>query len=54
MSRLLASLVFGVTAGDPASFISIPLALVSTAAVAIYIPARRAMRIDPLTALRHD
>lgn len=54
MARVLSSLIFGVTAGDPASFVGIPLALIAAAALAIYIPARRAMRIDPLVALRHE
>ena len=52
MARLLASLLFGVGAGDPATFIGIPLALAAAAALAIYIPARRAVRIDPMDALR--
>jgi putative ABC transport system permease protein len=54
LSRVLSSLIFGVTASDPASFIGIPLALAAAAALAIYVPARRAMKIDPLVALRHD
>jgi ABC-type lipoprotein release transport system permease subunit len=52
MARLVASLVFGVSASDPATFIAIPLALAASAALAIYIPARRAVRIDPMDALR--
>jgi putative ABC transport system permease protein len=54
LARLLASLIFGVTATDPATFIGIPLALLATAALAIYIPARRAMKIDPIVALRYE
>jgi len=54
MARLLASLVFGVSANDFATFAGIPLALILTAAIAIYLPARRATRIDPLIALRHQ
>jgi putative ABC transport system permease protein len=54
LARLLASLIFGVTATDPATFIGIPLALVAAAALAIYIPARRAMKIDPIVALRYE
>ena len=53
-SRLMASLIFGVTTTDPATFIGIPVALMAAAALAIYIPARRAMRIDPIVALRYE
>jgi putative ABC transport system permease protein len=53
-ARLMSSLVFGVTAGDPATFVSIPLALIVAAALAIYVPARRAMHIDPIVALRYE
>ena len=54
MARLLASLVFGVSATDPATFVGIPLTLIAAAALAIYLPARRAARIDPTAALRHE
>ena len=54
LARLMASLVWGVTATDPATFIGIALALVAAAALAIYIPARRAMLIDPIVALRYE
>jgi len=53
-ARLMTSLVFGVTASDPATFVGIPLALIAAAALAIYVPARRAMRIDPIVALRYE
>ena len=53
-ARLMSSLIFGVTANDPATFISIPLALLAAAALAIYIPARRATKIDPIIALRYE
>ena len=53
-TKMVASLIFGVTATDPATFISIPLTLLATAAVATYIPARRAMAIDPIVALRYE
>ena len=53
-ARLMASLIYGVTAADATTFIEIPLALIAAAALAIYIPARRAMRIDPIVALRYE
>ena len=53
-ARLMASLIFGVTANDPATFIAIPLALIAAASLAIYIPARRATKIDPIVALRYE
>jgi len=53
-SRLMASLIYCVGATDPISFLGIPLALMATAALAVYIPARRAMQIDPVIALRYE
>jgi putative ABC transport system permease protein len=53
-ARLMASLIYGVTANDAVSFTAIPLALILAAAMAIYIPARRATRIDPIIALRYE
>jgi putative ABC transport system permease protein len=54
LARLLASLIYGVTATDPATFIGIPLALIAAVCLAIYVPARRAMNIDPIVALRYE
>jgi ABC-type antimicrobial peptide transport system permease subunit len=54
LAPMIASLVYGVSPQDPATFIGIPLALAAAAALAIYIPARRAMKIDPIVALRYE
>jgi putative ABC transport system permease protein len=53
-ARLMASLIFGVSATDPATFIGIPAALIAAAGLAIFLPARRATRIDPIVALRYE
>ena len=54
LTRLLARLLFGVSPTDPLTFAVIPLLLASVAVLACWIPARRATRMDPLTALRYD
>jgi putative ABC transport system permease protein len=48
------SLIYGVTAKDPATFIGIPLILLAATALAIFVPARRAISIDPIVALRYE
>ena len=53
-ARLMSSSIYGVTATDVATFVGIPLALIAAAALAVYIPARRAMNIDPIVALRYE
>ena len=54
LSLLTQSLIYGVTAKDPLTFVGIPLLLLAATAAAILIPARRAMRIDPIVALRYE
>jgi predicted permease len=53
-SRLVSSLLFGVTATDPLTFVGIVLLLTIVALIASYIPARRATRIDPMISLRGE
>jgi ABC-type lipoprotein release transport system permease subunit len=52
--RLMRGLLYGIATGDPTTFLVVPLLLVSVALLASYLPARRAMRVDPIVALRHD
>jgi putative ABC transport system permease protein len=54
LTRLLSGLLFGVTAVDVTTFSSISVLLVIVSLLACYLPARRAMRIDPLSALRYE
>jgi putative ABC transport system permease protein len=54
LTRLMSTLLFGITATDPATFVLISLLLISVAAIASYIPARRATKVDPLIALRYE
>jgi len=53
-SRLLSKMLYGVTAGDPATYAIVVGALGTIALIACYLPARRAVRVDPIVALRHE
>jgi predicted permease len=54
VTRLISSMIFGVTPYDPATFIAVAIILLAVAFLACYIPARRAMRVDPMVALRYE
>ncbi len=54
LTRVLSSLLYGVSATDPMTFAAIALLLLAVSGIACYIPARRAARVDPLIAMRYD
>jgi ABC-type antimicrobial peptide transport system permease subunit len=54
LSQLLRSQLYGVTPNDPVTFVIAVVVLSASALTAIYLPARRAAKIDPMLALRHE
>ena len=54
LTRVMRGLLYGVSASDPWTFLAVALALIAITLVACYIPARRALRVEPLVALRYE
>ena len=54
LARLVTSLLYGIGAADPATFVVIPALLAAVALLASFVPARWAMKVDPMVALRHE
>jgi putative ABC transport system permease protein len=54
LTRFLSSMLYGVSVNDPTTLLSVATLLIGVAAMASYIPARRATRVDPMVALRYE
>jgi ABC-type antimicrobial peptide transport system permease subunit len=54
LAQLITAFLFGVTAKDPVVFVGVPILLGAVALLAVWLPARRASRVDPLIALRYE
>jgi putative ABC transport system permease protein len=54
LARLMTALLFETSAADPPTFSVVPILLMAVALLACYLPARRATRVDPLSALRYE
>jgi putative ABC transport system permease protein len=52
MTRMLRGLLYGVGSNDPLTFVSVPMILLAVALLAAFVPASRAVRIEPMVALR--